>query len=407
MARSGMGLAFFASGCCLAIQFRCLCSFNARESCREKSLSSVIPSTFFAYIGVAQKSVLQNEPLSCQLGIARRTMFFSPKAWFIIFGVFAGVLGLVFNWEAGLPNVSYLSSEDALIRRNLAERAAQYVALELSQQKPLSDGRPIIAIANGVDDYQGLVTKELKTWFARRNVRVLNQNRLFSLANLYQTRPATIAESVSPFLNGTAEYVLVAQIDNWTTYPEYQAKLIGTIYLYDREGFELTRICLTPDNTANTAGAERRLMPTEQAAELSNVTDEKPAGHFSELESSKANQPRRSRHLFENEPGMQPEAASLVSLFIPMSHLGILGWMGFVLAAPWVLAKPIKRILYRRDNRANAKMLGAWGVICAGAFWFLMTFGGVSIVTTVISLFTGVLCCWYFALVCEKLERTL
>jgi hypothetical protein len=373
----------------------------------EKKIVQRYSINFFCLNRCSTKVVWQNESSSCLREIARSTMFFSPKAWFIIVGVFAGVLGLVFNWEAGLPNVSYLSSEDALIRSNLAERAAQYVALELSQQQPLSDGRPIIAIANGVDDYQGLVTKELKTWFARRNVRVLNQHRLFSLANLYHTRPTTVAESVEPFLNGTAEYVLVAQIDNWTTYPEYQAKLIGTIYLYDREGFELTRICLSPDNTANTAGAGGGLVATERPVEFSSVTDEEQTSQFGELEPSKANQPKSSRHLFENELGIQPKGSALISLFMPMSHLGMFGWMSFVLTAPWILSKPIKRILYRRDNRANARMLGLWGVICAGAFWFLMTFGGVSVVTTVISLFAGVLCCWYFALVCEKLERTL
>ncbi|MEY4567438.1 MAG: hypothetical protein RLY14_2408, partial [Planctomycetota bacterium] len=174
-------------------------------------------------------------------------MFFSPKAWLVIVGIFTAFLGLV-NYETNVTGLNYLSSDDTQIRSNLALRAAQYVALEMSIKAPLAEGRPTVVIANVVDDYQGMVTSHLKKWLGRRNLRVLNSESWFSFSNISNPRPETVDEAIAPFLNDSADYIITADIENWTTYPEYQAKLIGWVYLFNRNGDEVLKMPLSPSN---------------------------------------------------------------------------------------------------------------------------------------------------------------
>ncbi|MEY4568315.1 MAG: hypothetical protein RLY14_3285, partial [Planctomycetota bacterium] len=103
----------------------------------------------------------------------------------------------------------------------------------------------------------------------------------------------------------------------------------------------------------------------------------------------------------------QAREATLYASWLPMMHLGVLGWLGVVVLVPWGLQRPIKRILHRGDNKANAQMLLLWGICCTVALWFIITLGGISVMTTVVSITAGFVSCCYFAFVCGKLDRYL
>lgn len=334
-------------------------------------------------------------------------MFFSPKAWFVIVGVCFALLGLLVNAETGLTGISYFSSDDAQIRSNLAQRSAQHAALELSQSPAMADGRPDIAVAPVVDDYQGLVTGQLKTWIGRRNVRVTNSSRFYSLGGFFTQRPSTIEEAIAPFLDGAADYIIAADVDNWTTYPEYQAKLVGSVYLFNREGELLAQLPLSPENVATYTGGMEVASSAEQASKRTDKMPQASTEHSKALLASDTNSTTvvRSYRLPVNSP--EPQQASLFSSLVPTTQMGIVAWFGVVLLGPWGFQQPIKRVLYRRDNRANAQMLVLWGAFCAVGLWLIMTWGGLSVITTSVAVIAGVLAAWYFALVCEKLEKTL
>lgn len=323
-------------------------------------------------------------------------MFFSPKAWLTIVGFCVAMLALLFNWESGVPGLSYFSGDDSQIRSNLAQQAAQHVVLELSKTPSLSEGRPSIAIANAVDDYRGLVTSQLKTWMGRRNVTVINEERIVSFANLFNRRPTTVAESVEPLLGTGAEFIIATDIDNWTTYPEYQAKLIGTVYLFDSQGNQILSMPLSPADAAAPISGFRNPNFT--------MTDRVDTDAPSVAESSRSEIPEHVKA--DARRKYQSDRSNQASLF-PGIQVTVLGWMAMVFLGPWILRAPIKRVLYRRDNRVNAQMLLGWGGLCGGLLWLLMTLGGLSVITTSVSVLAGIMSCAYFGYVCEKLEESL
>jgi hypothetical protein len=356
------------------------------------------------------------------------TMFLSPKAWLWIVGICSALLGLLFNWETGLPIMNYFSSDDAQIRSTLSQRAAQHVALELSQTPMLSTGRPSVAVATTVDDYRGTVTVQLKTWLSRRNVSVINEQQFFSPANLFNRRPTSVADAIKPYLDGAADYIVAADVDNWTTYPEYEAKLIGTVYLFDGHGEQLAQMPLTPaPETAYYRGFNRASM--ESTPEFGVTTE--PANQ-SDSGTQGVDEQRRSSPPIAIEPTAASDwsinrssdlaldrtvdraldraldrASSLQSGLLPGIEFAIIAWLGFVFMGPWILRAPIRKILYRRDNRANVQMLLGWSGLCGGTLWILMALGGISMITTAVSLIAAVISCSYFAYVCEKFEESL
>ena len=323
-------------------------------------------------------------------------MFFSPKAWLTIVGCCVAMLGLLFNWESGVPGLSYFSGDDSQIRGNLAQQAAQHVVLELSKTPSLSNGRPSVAIANAVDDYRGLVTNQLKTWMGRRNVSVINEERIVSFANLFNRRPTTVAESVAPLLGAGAEFIIATDIDNWTTYPEYQAKLIGTVYLFDSQGNQLLTMSLSPAEAAAPLNGVRNTTYTTIDRGDTDETSVDAANPIDIPGSVKAIASR----------GQQSDRNNQASI-IPGIQITVMGWIAMVFLGPWILRTPIQRVLYRRDNRVNAQMLLAWGGTCGGLLWILMTLGGLSVITTSVSVLAGIMACAYFGYVCEKLEESL
>ena len=323
-------------------------------------------------------------------------MFFSPKAWLSIVGCCIAMLGLLFNWESGLPGLSYFSGDDSQIRSNLAQQAAQHVVLELSKTPSLSNGRPSVAIANAVDDYRGLVTGQLKTWMGRRNVTVLNEERIVSFANFINRRPTTVAESVAPLLDTGADFIIATDIDNWTTYPEYQAKLIGTVYLFDSRGNQLLTMSLSPaDTTAPSHGFRNTTYTTTNQVDLNEVS----------IATAPSIDLTRSIKQIAGD-GEGNGSKNHASVF-PGSQFAIMGWIAMVFLGPWILRSPIKRVLYRRDNRVNAQMLLGWGGVCGGLLWMLMALGGLSVITTSVSVLAGIMACAYFGYVCDKLEQSM
>jgi hypothetical protein len=343
-------------------------------------------------------------------------MFLSPKAWLWIVGICSALLGLLFNWETGLPIMNYFSSDDAQIRSTLSQRAAQHVALELSQTPMLSTGRPSVAVATTVDDYRGTVTVQLKTWLSRRNVSVINEQQFFSPANLFNRRPTSIADAIKPYLDGAADYIVAADVDNWTTYPEYEAKLIGTVYLFDGHGEQLAQMPLTPaPETAYYRGFNRASMESTPefgvTTEPANRSDSATQG-FDERwgwQPKVAIDPAASRNRAVNRSVVRSvdRASSLQFAMLPGIEFAILFWIGLVFVGPWVLRAPIRKILDRRDNRANVQMLLGWSGLCGGTLWILMALGGISMITTAVSLIAAVISCSYFAYVCEKFEESL
>lgn len=323
-------------------------------------------------------------------------MFFSPKAWLTIVGCCVAMLGLLFNWESGVPGLSYFSGDDSQIRSNLAQQAAQHVVLELSKTPSLSSGRPSVAIANAVDDYRGLVTSQLKIWMGRRNVSVINEGRFVSFENLFNRRPTTIDESVAPLLDTGADFIIATDIDNWTTYPDYQAKLIGTVYLFDRQGNQLLTMSLSPAEAAAPLNGVRNTTYT--------TIDREDTDDASFDAATRIDIPGSVKSIASRGP--QSDRNNQASIF-PGIQITVMGWMAMVFLGPWILRAPIKRVLYCRDNRVNAQMLLGWGGLCGGLLWVVMTLGGLSVITTCVSVLAGIMSCAYFGYVCEKLEESL
>ena len=256
------------------------------------------------------------------------------------------------------------------------------------------------------------MTVQLKTWLGRRNVSVINEPQFFSPANLFNRRPESIADAIEPYLDGAADYIVAADVDNWTTYPEYEAKLIGTVYLFDSNGEQLARMPLTPANGASYFGGFNRA--SVQTAPESGVTTD--ISNRSDSATQGFDEPRgwqpkvaidtaASRNQVVNRS--VDRASSLQFALLPGIEFAILFWIGLVFVGPWVLRAPIRKILYRRDNRANVQMLLGWGGLCGGTLWILMTLGGMSMITTAVSLIGAVISCSYFAYVCEKFEESL
>jgi hypothetical protein len=307
-------------------------------------------------------------------------MFFSPKAWLIVLAATTSMFAFVFNLE--IPFVSTWGNEDQQLRFSLAQRSAQRIAMELTTARIFTTTRPMIAIAPSVNDVEGILTNQLKTWIGRRNVRVINASRFSKLRSLTSSNPTSIEQSIQSYLNGSAEWIVVCDVHNWTTYPEYEAALEGIVLVYNRAGEQVLRFALSPDSP----GVEGDSFTEETKATTALVSH----GTIESLDFSAAKR----------------EYSMALGFSLPFA-LGLLIWLTAVLALPIMFRNQIRRWVYRRNNGINARIMICWGTMCVLGAWALLTSANVTLASFATAITAGLAACTYLGSICQRMEASL
>lgn len=309
-------------------------------------------------------------------------MLLPLKSWLITILVVILVAAGYYRTYDKLP---LPASDDQRLRYDLAERWAQKVSSEIRQLT----GRPTIAVARVVGDDHGTLTAELKRWIARRNVIMLNDQWLSDIGYTFGTssEPKTRQDAVAGLIDQGIDFVVVAEILEWTTYPEFDAQLVGIVQLLNGHTGEIThefRLSMPevitvaggaafPQNPAQAPPAAVALSPTPQTSGNSQTT-----------------------------------ATATASLLQRGEPLGItplfLVWLTSVTLAPLPLRHVILRIRRRRNNAADLQLLLAWvaGCLILAALTWLR--GKSLLATTLLGLPATAAATVYFAILCRKME---
>ena len=92
------------------------------------------------------------------------------------------------------------------------------------------------------DDHATLTT-ELRRWIARRNVIMVHDDWVSGIGETFSASrsPATRAEAVQSMIGQGIDYIVVAEVLEWTTYPEYDSQLVGIVQLLNGNDGSVTR----------------------------------------------------------------------------------------------------------------------------------------------------------------------
>jgi len=276
-------------------------------------------------------------------------------------------------------------SENDRIRTDLAKRWAQTVSAELTNMP----GRPTVAVACVVDDENGILTQQLKSWIERRNVQLVNNGWIdYSAAAICQwANPECVADATKPYV-GYADYIISAQISNWTTYPEFEACLNGTVRIYDgKSGKLLEEYELSQPETTQVKGkpAPSQDQPSGQSLVTRHLVD--PTGSET-MQAAQGGTP-------------QTKIARLKNL-LPLA--GGLVWVAGVGALPTFFSASLSRLLRNRCNQTNGLLLVSWAIgVTAAAFltWVLFLPCLIGLPLMVIAVLLATL---YFGYYCELLS---
>ncbi len=297
-----------------------------------------------------------------------------------------GLILVLFGYfgSGGLDRI--LPSEDNTLRDQLAERWAQKVSVELPH---LDEVRPRLAVTRVVRDSEGILTKQLRKWIGRQNVRLVLNDRWAD--PLYRTglltEPISLDEAALNITESQADYVVIAQVDEWVTFPSYEARLIGQIRILrmtDRREIFVKHLAF-PEQPEP---AEDRTIVAERSASAPS----KPV-RDSELPL------RLSLPNAQVQASLAPTSSNMGPLW------GAAAWLLTVLLAPLGFSRQIARILRHQSNRANALLLIQWfaGVLLSGWFvWGCWFCGPVCVVSLLIG---GLLSLPYLGYVCQRLMQ--
>lgn len=307
-------------------------------------------------------------------------MLIPVRGWLLI----CTILGISFSgYYHIIQGFSLSDSEDDQVRVQMAERWAQQVA---SKVKRLS-GRPLVAVAPVVNDKDAILTKQLRTWIARRNVRM--DERQWPQSVGYQlgllSEPASIEQAVEPFLDQDFDFIIAARINNWTTYPEFEARLLGIVEIFEGK-------------TGEKVSEYRVSLP--EMIEVVNLPPQSPVESETKL-SQKVVPVALTASSARGKTGSesQPHRAS------PLSGMTI--WLASVVLIPMMSSAQLKRLLRRKSNQINTWLIACWVIaisLLAIVLWILylpLSLGIPSGLTAV------VLATFYFAYCCHWLEKAL
>lgn len=282
------------------------------------------------------------------------------------------------------------SSEDERVRTQLAERWAQKVALEVKRLP----GRPMVAVARVVNDDDGILTAQLKKWIARRNVLMLNDQWYSGLgyAAGVASEPKSVEEACQALLSANVDYIVAAEVANWTTYPEFEATLVGHVEIRDgKSGETVLRYQLSLPEIIEVVQAEPMM---KRSAGVVSVEVQSPihgSSHRSEPQTSVAG---------SLQSAMSNESRTMLVT-------GVSLWLAMIGGFPVVWSRHLKRLLRQRNNRLNFYMLASWIAatgILAGILWLRVLPLDIAVLTGALATICSAI---YFGICCQCLEKTL
>lgn len=255
----------------------------------------------------------------------------------------------------------------------------------------------MVAVARVINDDDGILTAQLKKWIARRNVLMLNDQWYNGLS--YSTgvsgEPNSIEEACQPLLGADVDYIVAAEVANWTTYPEFEATLVGhveirdgqtgkTVLQYQLSLPEMIEVVRTNDGVSEVAvAADSDVEPASSVLPLSTRSNSSPA-----------------MAAVSGSTGGRIAAE-------PTLLMGLSVWLTMTIAFPLTWSKPLKKLLRHRSNPLNAVLLFSWILttsILAGLLWLQLLplatavpMGAVAVVAAAV----------YFGYCCHCLEKTL
>ncbi|MFN6311991.1 MAG: hypothetical protein ACK46M_11150, partial [Planctomyces sp.] len=194
-------------------------------------------------------------------------MLLPLKSWLISVLV---VMLVAAGYYRAFEKLPLPASDDQRLRNDLAERWAQKVSSEIRQLT----GRPTIAVARVVGDDHGTLTAELKRWIARRNVIMLNDQWLSDIGYAFGTssEPKTREQAVNGLINQGIDFVVVAEVLEWTTYPEFDAQLVGIVQLLNGHNGQITHeFRLSMPEVIQVAGGPAAGDPGQQQLQIGQI----------------------------------------------------------------------------------------------------------------------------------------
>ncbi|MEN1680451.1 MAG: hypothetical protein AAGJ46_12735 [Planctomycetota bacterium] len=148
-----------------------------------------------------------------------------------VLAVLFGLLSYHNAYLIGEPS-SLRETQDLRLRKDLTERWAQRAVEALGD----FDGRPRVCLASVTGDVDSLVRDELEYWLARRNVVLVDL--AWVNARKAWNGVASLGSGSARDGDSGADYLLFADVSEWTTFPEHEAKLSGSIIVQNLSGGE-------------------------------------------------------------------------------------------------------------------------------------------------------------------------
>ncbi len=318
-------------------------------------------------------------------------MLIPLKAWFVLMMILLSASAIYYRTFEQFP---LPSSEDQRVRTELAERWAQKVALEVKRLP----GRPIVAVARVVNDDEGILTGQLKKWIARRNVLMLNDQWYSGLGYSAGVagEPKSTDEAWQVLRTAQVDYIIAAEVANWTTYPEFEATLVGHVEIRD-------------GNTGETV-LEYQLSLPEMIEVVQSEPVRKSVALIGNDDASKNedSRPQSIASVQVEKPVVRAGYSQATALngSSPILITGISLWMAMIGGFTVVWSKHLKRLLRQKSNRLNVYMLLSWiaaSVSLAGILWLrLLPVGMAALAGALAMLLSAV----YFGFCCYCLEKT-
>ena len=317
-------------------------------------------------------------------------MLIPLRSWFILMMI---LLSASVIYYRAFEQIPLPSSEDERARTQLAERWAQKVASEVKRLP----GRPVVAVARVVNDDGGILTGQLKKWIARRNVLMLNDQWYNGLS--YSTgisdEPKSTDTAVQELLGANVDYIVAAEIANWTTYPEFEATLVGHVEIRDgRSGETVLEYQLSLPEMIEVVRTDN---PVSDAMAVADSEAGSLSSRMPMLVRSTSSS--RLAAVTDSTRGRDAEGSTV------LVGLGI--WLAMTVAFPLTWSKSLKKLLRQRSNHLNAALLFFWLLatsILAMLLWLHLLPLGVAVPLGVVA---GVAAAVYFGFCCYHLEQSL
>ena len=309
------------------------------------------------------------------------------KGWFLVLLSLISAAAIYYRAFEQFP---LPSSEDGRVRTELAEQWSQKVALEVKRLP----GRPVVAVARVVNDDDGILTAQLKKWIARRNVLMLNDQWYsgFGFSVGVASEPKSVDEACQALLSAKVDYIVAAEVANWTTYPEFEATLVGHVEIRDgKSGETVLPYQLSLPEIIEVVQAEPMMNPAKDLASVEK-----------QISRPRSSQPAEHRATSAAYP-----QSSMSNVSKPMLLTGVSLWLAMIGGFPVVWSKHLKRLLRQRNNRLNLYMLLSWIAatgILAGILWLRVLPLDIAVLMGALAITCAAV---YFGFCCHCLKKTL